>query len=141
MEGYILLAIGIALILIAIVTFFIKNNVYKKGIRVKGTVLELKKSDEAILDDFNQVTFLTLYKQVIEFTTKENEKIVFLHDSGSKYNNLKVGDEITIIYNEKNSDEFYVDDKVEVFRLPITLVITAILFLVFSFTLFLMYKI
>ncbi|AIY83478.1 MAG: DUF3592 domain-containing protein [Clostridium baratii] len=138
MEGYILLAIGIALILIAIVTFFIKNNVYKKGIRVKGTVLELKKSDEAILDDFNQVTFLTLYKQVIEFTTKENEKIVFLHDSGSKYNNLKVGDEITIIYNEKNSDEFYVDDKVEVFRLPITLVITAILFLVFSFTLFLM---
>lgn len=138
MEGYILLAIGIALILIAIVTFFIKNNVYKKGIRVKGTVLELKKSDEAILDDFNQVTFLTLYKQVIEFTTKENEKIVFLHDSGSKYNNLKVGDEITIIYNEKNSDEFYVDDKLEVFRLPITLVITAILFLVFSFTLFLM---
>lgn len=138
MEGYILLAIGIALILIAIVTFFIKNNVYKNGIRVKGTVLELKKSDEAILDDFNQVTFLTLYKQVIEFTTKENEKIVFLHDSGSKYNNLKVGDEITIIYNEKNSDEFYVDDKVEVFRLPITLVITAILFLVFSFTLFLM---
>lgn len=138
MEGYILLAIGIALILIAIVTFFIKNNVYKKGIRVKGTVLELKKSDEAILDDFNQVIFLTLYKQVIEFTTKENKKIVFLHDSGSKYNNLKVGDEITIIYNEKNSDEFYVDDKVEVFRLPITLVITAILFLVFSFTLFLM---
>lgn len=137
MEGYILLAIGIALILIAIVTFFIKNNVYKNGIRVKGTVLELKKSDEAILDDFNQVTFLTLYKQVIEFKTKENKKIVFLHDSGSKYNNLKVGDEITIIYNEKNSDEFYVDDKVEVFRLPITLVITAILFLVFSFTLFL----
>ena len=36
MEGYILLAIGIALILIAIVTFFIKNNVYKNGIRVKG---------------------------------------------------------------------------------------------------------
>lgn len=138
MEGYILLAIGIALILIAIVTFFIKNNVYKNGIRVKGKVLELKKSDEAILDDFNQVVFLTLYKQVIEFKTKENEKIVFLHDSGSKYNNLKVGDEITIIYNEKNSDEFYVDDKVEVFRLPITLVITAILFLVFSFTLFLM---
>ncbi|AQM60711.1 DUF3592 domain-containing protein [Clostridium baratii] len=138
MEGYILLAIGIALILIAIVTFFIKNNVYKNGIRVKGKVLELKKSDEAILDDFNQVVFLTLYKQVIEFKTKENEKIVFLHDSGSKYNNLKVGDEITIIYNKKNSDEFYVDDKVEVFRLPITLVITAILFLVFSFTLFLM---
>ncbi|GAA0857981.1 MULTISPECIES: DUF3592 domain-containing protein [Clostridium] len=138
MEGYILLAIGIALILIAIVTFFIKNNVYKNGIRVKGKVLELKKSDEAILDDFNQVVFLTLYKQVIEFKTKENEKIVFLHDSGSKYNNLKVGDEITIIYNEKNSDEFYVDDKAEVFRLPITLVITAILFLVFSFTLFLM---
>lgn len=138
MEGYILLAIGLALILIAIVTFFIKNNVYKNGIRVKGTVLELKKSDEAILDDFNQVIFLTLYKQVIEFKTKENEKIVFIHDSGSKYNNLKVGDEITIIYNEKNSDEFYVDDKVEVFRLPITLIITAILFLVFSFTLFLM---
>ena len=138
MEGYILLAIGIALILIAIVTFFIKNNVYKNGVRVKGKVLELKKSDEAILDDFNQVVFLTLYKQVIEFKTKENEKIVFLHDSGSKYNNLKVGDEITIIYNEKNSDEFYVDDKAEVFRLPITLVITAILFLVFSFTLFLM---
>ena len=138
MEGYILLAIGIALILIAIVTFFIKNNVYKNGIRVKGKVLELKKSDEAILDDFNQVVFLTLYKQVIEFKTKENEKIVFLHDSGSKYNNLKVGDEINIIYNEKNSDEFYVDDKAEVFRLPITLVITAILFLVFSFTLFLM---
>ena len=138
MEGSRLLAIGIALILIAIVTFFIKNNVYKNGIRVKGKVLELKKSDEAILDDFNQVVFLTLYKQVIEFKTKENEKILFLHDSGSKYNNLKVGDEITIIYNEKNSDEFYVDDKVEVFRLPITLVITAILFLVFSFTLFLM---
>lgn len=138
MEGYILLAIGIVLILISIVTFFIKYNVYKNGIRVKGKVLELKKSDEAILDDFNQVIFLTLYKQVIEFRTKENEKIVFLHDSGSKYNNLKVGDEITIIYNEKNSDEFYVDDKVEVFRLPITLVITAILFLVFSFTLFLM---
>lgn len=137
MEGYILLAISIALILISIVTFFIKNNIYKNGIRVKGKVLELKKSDEAILDDFNQVIFLTLYKQVIEFKTKENKKIVFLHDSGSKYNNLKVGDEITIIYNEKNSDEFYVDDKVEVFRLPITLVITAILFLVFSFTLFL----
>ncbi|MEG1480915.1 DUF3592 domain-containing protein [Clostridium sp.] len=137
MEGYVLLTIGGILFLATIVTFFMKYNIYRNGVRVIGNVLELKKSDEAILDDFNQVTFVTLYKQVIEFTTIEGEIIKFLHDSGTKFRDLKVGDEIKVVYNKKNTNDFYVDDKMEFFRLPLTLMIMSVLFFVFSFTLFL----
>ena len=137
MEAHMLLIIGIMLLVFSIVLFFVKYNIYKNGIRVLGKVIDIKQCNEAILDEFNQATFITLYRPVIEFTTLDGEKITFIHNDIKSEKSLAVGNEIKIVYNRKKSKDFYVDDKMEFFRLPIILVVVAILFFVFSITLYL----
>lgn len=137
MAMYVLLAIGIGLLLASIIIFGIRYRIYKTGTRVVGKIIEVKKTDEAILDDFQQVSFITLYKPVIEFVTEEGEKIVFVHNEPGSSRDFKVGDDIMVVYNKKKSHNFYVDDKMEFFRLSITLIILALLFFSFSFTLYL----
>lgn len=137
MEAHMLLIIGIMLLVVSIVLFFIKYNIYKNGIRVLGKVIDIKQCNEAILDEFNQATFITLYRPVIEFTTLDGEKITFIHNDIKSEKSLAVGNEIKIVYNRKKSKDFYVDDKMEFFRLPIILVVVAILFFAFSITLYL----
>ena len=137
MEAHMLLIVGIMLLVVSIVLFFIKYNIYKNGIRVLGKVIDIKKCNEAILDEFNQATFITLYRPVIEFTTLDGEKITFIHNDIKSEKSLAVGNEIKIVYNRKKPKDFYVDDKMEFFRLPIILVVVAILFFAFSITLYL----
>lgn len=137
MAVYVLLAMGIGLLLAAIIIFGIRYRIYKTGTRVVGKIIEIKKTDEAILDDFHQLSFITLYRPVIEFTTEEGEKIVFVHNEPGSSRDFDVNDDIMIVYNKKKSNDFYVDDKMEFFRLSITLVILALLFFSFSFTLYL----
>ena len=137
MEAHMLLIIGIMLLVVSIVLFFVKYNIYKNGIRVLGKVIDIKQCNEAILDEFNQATFITLYRPVIEFTTLDGEKITFIHNDIKSEKSLAVGNEIKIVYNKKKSKDFYVDDKMEFFRLPIILVVVAILFFTFSITLYL----
>lgn len=137
MEAHMLLIIGIMLLVVSIVLFFIKYNIYKNGIRVLGKVIDIKQCNEAILDEFNQATFITLYRPVIEFTTLDGEKITFIHNDIKSEKSLVVGNEIKIVYNRKKPKDFYVDDKMEFFRLPIILVVVAILFFAFSITLYL----
>lgn len=137
MEAHMLLIIGIMLLVVSIVLFFVKYNIYKNGIRVLGKVIDIKQCNEAILDEFNQATFITLYRPVIEFTTLDGEKITFIHNDIKSEKSLAVGNEIKIVYNRKKSKDFYVDDKMEFFRLPIILVVVAILFFAFSITLYL----
>ena len=137
MEAHMLLIIGIMLLIVSIVLFFVKYNIYKNGIRVLGKVIDIKQCNEAILDEFNQATFITLYRPVIEFTTLDGEKITFIHNDIKSEKSLAVGNEIKIVYNRKKSKDFYVDDKMEFFRLPIILVVVAILFFAFSITLYL----
>lgn len=137
MAMYVLLAIGIVLLLAAIIIFGIRYRIYKTGTRVVGKIIEVKKTDEAILDDFHQLSFITLYKPVIEFFTEEGEKIVFVHNEPGSSRDFNVGDDIMIVCNKRKKDDFYVDDKMEFFRLSITLIILAVLFFSFSFTLYL----
>ncbi|MBP1888650.1 hypothetical protein J2Z53_000229 [Clostridium moniliforme] len=137
MEAHMLLIIGIMLLVVSIVLFFVKYNIYKNGIRVLGKVIDIKQCNEAILDEFNQATFITLYRPVIEFTTLDGEKITFIHNDIKSEKSLAVGNEIKIVYNRKKSKDFYVDDKMEFFRLPIILVVVSILFFAFSITLYL----
>ena len=138
MEAHVLLIIGILLLVISVVLFFIKYRVYKNGIRVLGKVIDIKKCNEAILDEFNQASFITLYRPVIEFTTLDGEKITFVHNDIKSEKALEIGDEIKIVYNRKKTKDFYVDEKMEFFRLPIILVVLAILFFAFALTLYLL---
>lgn len=136
MAVYVLLAIGIILLLAAIIIFGVRYRIYKTGTRVVGKIVEIKKTDEAIVDDFQQLSFITLYRPVIEFTTEEGEKIVFVHNEPGSSREFNVNDDVMIVYNKKKSNDFYVDDKMEFFRLPITIVILSLLFLSFSFILY-----
>ncbi|MDQ0148157.1 DUF3592 domain-containing protein [Eubacterium multiforme] len=138
MEAHVLLIIGILLLVISVVLFFIKYKVYKNGIRVLGKVIDIKECNEAILDEFNQATFITLYRPVIEFTTLDGEKITFVHNDIKGEKALAIGDKIKIVYNRKKTKDFYVDEKMEFFRLPIILVVLAILFFAFALTLYLL---
>lgn len=137
MAVYVLLSIGIILLLAAIIIFGIRYKIYKTGTRVVGKIIEIKKTDEAILDDFHQLSFITLYRPVIEFMTEEGEKVVFVHNEPGSSRDFNVNDDIMIVYNKKKSSDFYVDDKMEFFRLSITLIILALLFFSFAFTLYL----
>lgn len=135
MEVYVLLLIGILLVISGITILIIKYNVYKSGERIIGKIIDLKKFDEAIIDEFNQVNFITLYRPVIRFTSKEGEDVVFVHNNPGSIKDYVVGEDITIVCNKKNKNDFYVDEKMEFFRFPLILLILSILFFSFAFTL------
>ncbi len=136
MEVYVLLFIGILLAIIAIIIFTLKYNVYKNGDRIVGKIIDIKKIDEAIIDEFNQVNFITLYKPIIRFTAKDGEEIVFVHNNPGSTRDYILGEEIIIVCNKKNKNDFYVDEKMEFFKIPLIVAILSIIFLSFAFTLY-----
>ena len=136
MEVYVPLFIGILLAVTAIVIFISKYNVYKNGDRIVGKIIDIKKIDEAIIDEFNQVNFITLYKPIIRFTAKDGEEIVFVHNNPGSTRDYILGEDIIIVCNKKNKNDFYVDEKMEFFKIPLIVAILSILFLSFALTLY-----
>lgn len=136
MEVYVLALIGVTLILISFITSIRKYNVYKHGVRVIGKIIDLQKGDEAVVDEFNQIIFITLYKPVIKFTSLDGEEVIFVYNDPGSKKNYKVGDEITVVCNKKNKNDFYVDSKMEFFRVSLLLLVLSILFFSFAFTLY-----
>ena len=83
------------------------------------------------MNEFNQLSFVTFYRPVIEFITDNGEKKVFTYEiiDGKDYN---VGDDVTIVYDKKKRNKFYIDSKIELFILPTILVTLSLVFLILS---------
>lgn len=131
MTSHVLLIIGIILLVISIILFIIRYKIYKTGIRVAGKVIEIKKIEQALMNEFNQVSLITLYKPVIEFTTDDGERKVFTYEvvDGKDYN---IGDDVVIVYDDKKKNKFYIDSKIDFFILPTILTILSLVFFILS---------
>lgn len=131
MTLYVLLIIGIILLFASIILFNIRYKIYKNGTRVIGKVIKIEKIEQALMNEFNQLSFVTFYRPVIEFITDNGEKKVFTYEiiDGKDYN---VGDDVTIVYDKKKRNKFYIDSKIELFILPTILVTLSLVFLVLS---------
>lgn len=131
MTLYVLLIIGIILLFASIILFNIRYKIYKNGTRVIGKVIKIEKIEQALMNEFNQLSFVTFYRPVIEFITDNGEKKVFTYEiiDGKDYN---VGDDVTIVYDKKKRNKFYIDSKIELFILPTILVTLSLVFLILS---------
>ena len=100
MTLYVLLIIGIILLFASIILFNIRYKIYKNGTRVIGKVIKIEKIEQALMNEFNQLSFVTFYRPVIEFITDNGEKKVFTYEiiDGKDYN---VGDDVKIVYDKK----------------------------------------
>ncbi|MDY6012808.1 DUF3592 domain-containing protein [Clostridium sp.] len=131
MTLYVLLIIGIILLFASIILFNIRYKIYKNGTRVIGKVIKIEKIEQALMNEFNQLSFVTFYRPVIEFITDNGEKKVFTYEiiDGKDYN---VGDDVKIVYDKKKRNKFYIDSKIELFILPTILVTLSLVFLILS---------
>ena len=131
MTLYVLLIIGIILLFASIILFNIRYKIYKNGTRVIGKVIKIEKIEQALMNEFNQLSFVTFYRPVIEFITDNGEKKVFTYEiiDGKDYN---LGDDVTIVYDKKKRNKFYIDSKIELFILPTILVTLSLVFLILS---------
>lgn len=139
MTLYVLLIIGIVLLFASIILFSIRYKVYKNGKRVVGKVIKIEKIEQALMNEFNQLSLITLYRPVIEFIADDGEKKVFTYEiiDGKDYN---VGDDVTLVYNSKKSkkkNKFYIDNKVDLFMLPTILITLSLVFLILSLIIYL----
>lgn len=131
MTLYVLLIIGIILLFASIILFNIRYKIYKNGTRVIGKVIKIEKIEQALMNEFNQLSFVTFYRPVIEFITDNGEKKVFTYEiiDGKDYN---LGDDVKIVYDKKKRNKFYIDSKIELFILPTILVTLSLVFLILS---------
>lgn len=134
MGVYVLILAGSILLFLSLISFVFKYKIYKRGIRVKGTIIDIKKIEEAILDEFHQMSTIVLYKPIIQFENEDGEEIVFIQDDTTNLPNIKISDEVSIVYNKKNRNEYYLDFKSEIFKIPIILGVLSSLIFVITFT-------
>lgn len=135
MDMYVLIAFGISVLFWSIMVFLKRLKLYKKGNRIKGTIIEFRQLDEVILETWNYREKVTLYKPIIEVDVN-GKKRVFYYDEEVDKRKYEIGDEIDIIYDDKNKD-IYMDSKIEFFRFPILLFMLALMLFSFSLMLFL----
>lgn len=131
MTLYVLLIIGIILLFTSIILFAIRYKVYKNGKRVVGKVIKIEKIEQALMNEFNQLSLITIYRPVIEFIEDNGEKKVFTYEiiDGKDYN---VGDDVRLVYDGKKKSKFYIDNKIDLFMLPTMLIALSLVFLILS---------
>lgn len=131
MTLYVLLIIGIILLFTSIILFAIRYKIYKNGKRVVGKVIKIEKIEQALMNEFNQLSLITIYRPVIEFIEDNGEKKVFTYEiiDGKDYN---VGDDVRLVYDGKKKSKFYIDNKIDLFMLPTMLIALSLVFLILS---------
>lgn len=131
MTLYVLLIIGIVLLFASIILFALRYKIYRNGKRVVGKVIKIEKIEQALMNEFNQLSLITLYRPVIEFIEDNGEKKVFTYEviDGRDYN---VGDDVRLVYNDKRKNKVYIDNKIDLFMMPTILIILSLVFLILS---------
>lgn len=131
MTLYVLLIIGIVLLFASIILFALRYKIYRNGKRVVGKVIKIEKIEQALMNEFNQLSLITLYRPVIEFIEDNGEKKVFTYEviDGRDYN---VGDDVRLVYNDKIKNKVYIDNKIDLFMMPTILIILSLVFLILS---------
>jgi hypothetical protein len=83
--------------------FLLKRiNLLKNGIRTIGTLMEL------VPEKYTRGN--PVFYPVVSFNTETNEKILKQYDIGSSYANSNIGDDVKIIYNKLNPEDFIIDN-------------------------------
>ena len=131
MTLYVLLIIGIVLLFASIILFALRYKIYRNGKRVVGKVIKIEKIEQALMNEFNQLSLITLYRPVIEFIEDNGEKKVFTYEviDGRDYN---VGDDVRLVYNDKIKNKVYIDNKIDLFMMPTILIVLSLVFLILS---------
>lgn len=128
MDIIVLVLIAIGVLTWSLIIFKRKYNLYKNSKRVKGKILEFKKSEEVIVETWDYKKKVTIYRPVIEVYINNANKIFYYEEEISR-RNYGNGDEIDILYDE-DGDKIYIDSKIEFFKFPILLLALNILFFV-----------
>jgi hypothetical protein len=107
------------------------TKLLKNGIKAEGEVLELVPTGVARNSNF--------YKPVIRFETLAKESITHKSDIGVSYSVYKVGDKLTVIYEQDNPTDFMIDDKrskiAGTLFMVVGIIVLAIAFLLFAVSL------
>ena len=127
MTLYVLLIIGIVLLFASIILFALRYKIYRNGKRVVGKVIKIEKIEQALMNEFNQLSLITLYRPVIEFIEDNGEKKVFTYEviDGRDYN-------VRLVYNDKIKNKVYIDNKIDLFMMPTILIVLSLVFLILS---------
>ncbi|WP_194190206.1 DUF3592 domain-containing protein [Clostridium chrysemydis] len=132
-----LFVVGLVLILVSLFVFFSRLKFYKNGKRIVGEIIDIKEYDEPIVDKYHDVTFVKIYKPVIKFVS-DGEEITFMADNEFANDEIKLGDNITVVYDKGKRNGLFLDRKSDFLKLPLYIFLIAILFLSFSLTLYLL---
>jgi len=106
------------------------QNFLKKALTAKGKVVKIKERLEERTDSEGYTTTQKMYLPVIEFTTKDGQKITSMSQvSTANPNKWEIGQEIDILYDPENPNNAKINKKLNVYILPVIFIILAIIFL------------
>ena len=125
MTLYVLLIIGIVLLFASIILFVIRYKIYKNGKRAVGKVIKIEKIEQALMNEFNQLSLITLYRP----DNGEKKIVTYEVIDGKDYN---VGDDVRLVYNDKKKNKVYIDNKIDLFMMPTILIVLSLVFLILS---------
>lgn len=136
MNWTVLFFIGEALIISSIIIAIRRNRIYKNGKRMVGKIISI--NEEEIIDNFKETSIEKLYRAVIEFFNEDGELITFTSDYEENKDIFEIGDSIIVLYYNNGEESIYLDDKGDLFKLPVYIFVIGILFLSFSFTFYIL---
>lgn len=135
MVFILLVTLSLSLLSVGLRLLYSKIQLQKSGIKTEGKVIRNEKYIENIVDYFNQVVPIILYRPVIEFTTKDGLVLQATCDEGSNPPTYKEGDIVNIIYPSNNPENFELESNKYKFSIPTIFISVAIMLLVFAIVL------
>ena len=101
-DDFVILAIGVTILLIAVNFFYKHKKIKKNGIITEGVVFELLNSS---------ISSINLRYPIIRFTTLDQEWITETANNGALPGFYKKGQRVKIIYLQENPKQFIINSK------------------------------